>query len=1041
MAIELSEFWSRLSRVGIADEKRRSELAGRFGAATGSAEPDPGSLAAFLVKSDVITPFQAKTLLAKPEPALRLGNYVVRNPKAPSPLTRFTQVQRLGTSHPDTQRLDDQHLGSQSIGVMIRTKQRTTRLSKHAAVKHPNLQPLELDSIGKHDIVFSAIGKGKPLIESLETHSWNSRSIALFGKKIASALAQLHQHDLVHGAVRADRIWVRTDGEPILLRDPSEPAGGEDSDLDAEKKIVHETDAWLATTESPLTYVAPELFHHDRKSAGKSGFDASRSSPSSDIYSLGCLLFRMSTGRLPFGGDDAETFFQAHASAVPAELEEALRLGEQGNPLFRVLAYAMAKSPQSRFASASDLETALAAAIKTFPAPKPVEQKSPVRKPLAEPAVATAASPSPVSKPVVTTQKPELVESKPDRITPIPDTIASDTGNQSPRRARRKRKNKAPWVLAGLAGIVVLQTLTLIFTDPVQPVVRSRAPFVPPAVVPSVSRRTESASDGLAGDGLAGDGLAGKKKSPVRSATVADNRAGSAYQVSDDNQSLYLSPRQSKAMASDSADAVVPSIPLDLLPPGPAMIVSARLSSIQSSLIGQSVLDAFAPELTSIVDAMFTRIAIPSGQVSRVTLAIYPDPKTDLQVSLSVTLSEATSLETLLEAWQVSQARTRDGHTIYAGDLPGADAFYLPADQVAAKQIQRFTVGSMDAITELASIQGEPIPLPRSLRSLWNTTDAETKICVLSLSNFLFADGRSLLQNSVPEAVDPLRRVLIPDTSAVLWVADWDETGDVLAPVYSEVRFFAAGGITPVSLAQSLAKSFKGLPGWASDFATDAKPDDRWRPLFDRLPGMIQYAADRVRVGLDQNTAVANVYLPAVAVPQLSLGTVLAMNTPPSDAGSIDSAAMESLTVAEILERPMSVSFGQESLEFAIEAIVDSLGQQLPSGTKVPEIKIIGGDLQLMGITQNQQIRNFDKQDLPLRQVLTDLVVAANPDKSAVGPSDPKQSLIWVVTDPNDTSTAAESGGGSNKQASRILVTTRQAAQTNPYDLPSEFVP
>lgn len=1031
MAIELSEFWSRLSRVGIADEKRRSELAGRFSAATGSADPNPRSLAAFLVKSDVITTFQAKTLLAKPEPALRLGNYVVRNPKAPSPLTRFNQVQHL-----DTQRLDDQHLGSQAIGVMIRTKQRTTRLSKHAAVKHPNLQPLYLDSIGKHDIVFSAIGKGMPLIESLETRSWNSRSIALFGKKIASALAQLHQHDLVHGAVRADRIWVRIDGEPILLRDPSEPAGGDDRDLDAEKKTVHETDAWLATTESPLAYVAPELFHHDRKSAGKSGFDASRSSPSSDLYSLGCLLFRMLTGRLPFGGDDAETFFQAHASAVPAELEEALRLGEQGDPLFRVLAYAMAKSPQSRFASASDLKTALAAAIKTLPAPKHVEQKSPVRKTLAEPVVLTAALPSPVSKAVVTTQKPELVESKPDLITPIPDKSASGNGNQSPRRARRKRKNKAPWVLAGLAGIVVLQTLTLIFTDPVQPVVRSRTPFVPPAVVPSVSRRTESANNGLASNGLASE-----KKSPARSATVADNRAGSAYQVSDDNQSLYLSPRQSKAMVSDSVDAVVPSIPLDLLPPGPAMIVSARLSSIQSSLIGQSVLNAFAPELTSIVDAMFTRIAIPSGQVSRVTLAIYPDPKTDLQVSLSVTLSEATSLETLLEAWQVSQARTRDGHAIYAGDLPGADAFYLPADQVAAKQIQRFTVGSMDAITELASIQGESIPLPRSLRSLWNTTDADTKICVLSLSNFLFADGRSLLQNSVPEAVDPLRRILIPDTSAVLWVADWDETDDVLAPVYSEVRFFAAGGITPVSLARSLAESFKGLPGWASDFAIDAKPDDRWRPLFDRLPEMIQYAADRVRVGVDQNTAVANIYLPAVAVPQLSLGTVLAMNTPPSDAGSIDSAAMESLTVAEILERPMSVSFGQESLEFAIEAIVDSLGQQLPSGTKVPEIKIIGGDLQLMGITQNQQIRNFDKQDLPLRQVLTDLVVAANPDKSAVGPSDPKQSLIWVVTDSSDTSTAAENGGGSNKQVSRILVTTRQAARTNSYNLPSEFVP
>jgi hypothetical protein len=434
------------------------------------------------------------------------------------------------------------------------------------------------------------------------------------------------------------------------------------------------------------------------------------------------------------------------------------------------------------------------------------------------------------------------------------------------------------------------------------------------------------------------------------------------------------------------------------------------------------------------VDAMVARIAIPPAQVSRVTLAVYPDPKTGLQISLSITLSEAMPMATLLETWQVSQARTRDGHTIYAGDQPGVDAFYLPSDQVALKQIQRFAVGSIDAMTDLASIQGEPIPLPRSLRSLWNKTDTSAQFCALSLSNFLFADGRSLLQNSVPEAVDRFKSVLIPNTSAVLWVADWNGTDTFLAPVYSEVRFFAAGNITPISLSNLIAKAIDDVPVWADSFAAKAQPDDRWRPLFDRLPNMIQFAADRIRVGLDQNTAVANVYLPAVAVPQLSLGTILALNTPVRDSSDIDPAAMESLTVSEILNRPMSVSFGQESLEFAIDAIADSLKQQLPKGTPVPEIKIIGSDLQLMGITQNQQIRDFSKQDLPLRQVLTDLVVAANPDKSASGPSDKKQSLIWVVADLN------EDANDSGNQQARILVTTRQAAEAKKYAIPKEFL-
>ena len=72
---------------------------------------------------------------------------------------------------------------------------------------------------------------------------------------------------------------------------------------------------------------------------------------------------------------------------------------------------------------------------------------------------------------------------------------------------------------------------------------------------------------------------------------------------------------------------------------------------------------------------------------------------------------------------------------------------------------------------------------------------------------------------------------------------------------------------------------------------------------------------------------------------------------------------------------------------------------RLPGGSTMPPARIVGGDLQLMGITQNQQVRDFAKTNLPLRTVLTDLVVGANSDKSAVGPSDPKQTLIWVVAD------------------------------------------
>ena len=87
----------------------------------------------------------------------------------------------------------------------------------------------------------------------------------------------------------------------------------------------------------------------------------------------------------------------------------------------------------------------------------------------------------------------------------------------------------------------------------------------------------------------------------------------------------------------------------------------------------------------------------------------------------------------------------------------------------------------------------------------------------------------------------------------------------------------------------------------------------------------------------------------------------------------------------------------------------------------------IGGDLEKKGITQNQQIRNFDKTDQTLRSVLTDLVLGANPDKTATGPKDPKQSLVWVVHPQGKPAGECE-----------ILVTTRDAA-AGQYTLPVEF--
>ena len=69
----------------------------------------------------------------------------------------------------------------------------------------------------------------------------------------------------------------------------------------------------LDDLELAAAYAAPEL------ALPESPFD-----PLTDIYSVGCLLFRMITGRMPFGAQLPQALMAAHAHETPPELADAV---------------------------------------------------------------------------------------------------------------------------------------------------------------------------------------------------------------------------------------------------------------------------------------------------------------------------------------------------------------------------------------------------------------------------------------------------------------------------------------------------------------------------------------------------------------------------------------------------------------------------------------------------------------------------------------------------------------------------------------------
>src|SRR5262249_33156422 len=93
-----------------------------------------------------------------------------------------------------------------------------------------------------------------------------------------------------------------------------------------------------------LQYMSPEQLH------------GQEADPRSDLFSFGCVLYEMLTGKRAFEGHSAASVIAAILEREPAPLVEA-------PPLERVVKKCLAKDPDQRFQPARDLKTALTWAL------------------------------------------------------------------------------------------------------------------------------------------------------------------------------------------------------------------------------------------------------------------------------------------------------------------------------------------------------------------------------------------------------------------------------------------------------------------------------------------------------------------------------------------------------------------------------------------------------------------------------------------------------------------------------------------------------
>ena len=163
----------------------------------------------------------------------------------------------------------------------------------------------------------------------------NTGKALSIAKQVCAGLAEAHRVGAVHRDLKPQNIMIDAEGTPKIM----DFGIARFADMDR----MTGSGVMIGTPE----YMSPE--QAELKEVDKRA----------DIYALGCVIFEMVTGRVPFEGETALGLAMKHKMEKPRDVRE---LNPQVVPaLAELIARCLEKDPAKRFQDADELQTALAA--------------------------------------------------------------------------------------------------------------------------------------------------------------------------------------------------------------------------------------------------------------------------------------------------------------------------------------------------------------------------------------------------------------------------------------------------------------------------------------------------------------------------------------------------------------------------------------------------------------------------------------------------------------------------------------------------------
>ena len=317
---------------GILSERQLGDIKARV--LRGEYPLEPIALAERLVGDEILTVYQARRFLSNKAHGLLVGRYII--------LDRIG-VGSMGRVYKAHHQMMDRVVALKIIAPEIASNEKVVarfqrEMKLVGRLDHPNVvRAFDADRINKVLYIVMEYVPGQSLGERLKKGPIPPAEMFDYGAQAALGLAHAHEQGMVHRDIKPSNILLTEDRKVKIL------------DLGLGVLMEADSNATFATADGiavgTVDYMSPEQAL-GREVDGRS-----------DVFSLGCAMFHLMTGKLAYPGESPIDRLGRRLNSKPVQISD--HIPEIPANAVRVLEKMMGLKPQDRYHSALEAAEAM----------------------------------------------------------------------------------------------------------------------------------------------------------------------------------------------------------------------------------------------------------------------------------------------------------------------------------------------------------------------------------------------------------------------------------------------------------------------------------------------------------------------------------------------------------------------------------------------------------------------------------------------------------------------------------------------------------